>query len=61
MLVIFESISAGLVISLRNTYRFNNKTIEECMHEQEDTYEYAEVSSVVAGVSDTACVQHVHV
>ena len=61
MLVIFESISAGLVISLRNTHRFNNKTLEECMQEQEDNYEYEEVSAVVAGVSDTSCVQHVHV
>jgi hypothetical protein len=27
--------------------------------EQQDKYEY-EVSSVVAGVSDTSCVHHVH-
>ena len=31
------------------------------MQEQEDNYESAEVSSVVAGVSDTACVHHVNV
>ena len=61
MLVIVESISAGLIISLINKYLLNAKALDECMHEQEDNYESEEVSSVVAGVSDTSCVQHVHV
>ena len=61
MLVIVESISAGLIISLINKYLLNTKALDECMHEQEDNYESEEVSSVVAGVSDTSCVQHVHV
>ena len=61
MMVIFESISAGLIISLINTYLLYNKALEDCMQEQEDNYNYEEVSSVVAGVSDTSCVHHVHV
>ena len=61
MLVTFESISAGLIMSLINKYILNAKTIEECMQEQEYNYDSEEVSSVVAGVSDTSCVHHVHV
>ena len=61
MWVIFESISAGLIISLINKYIINNKIIDQCMREQEQEDKYdSEVSSVVAGVSDTSCVHHVH-
>ena len=34
MLVMFESISAGLIMSLINKYIINAKTLEECMQEQ---------------------------
>ena len=30
------------------------------MQTEEETYESEEVSSVVAGLSDTSCVHHVH-
>ena len=61
MWVIFESISAGLIISLINNYILNNKPLEECMQQAEERYESEEVSSVVASVSDSSCVHHVHV
>ena len=37
MLVIFESISAGLMISLINKYIINSNLIEQCLQEQEDS------------------------
>ena len=58
-MVIFESISAGLSISLIDKSVLNNKILDQCMKEQED--EDSEVSSVVAGVSDSSCVHHVHI
>ena len=60
-LVIVDSISAGLIIRLINKHKLTTNTLEECMQEQEYNYEVEEVSSVVAGVSDTSCVHHVHV
>ena len=59
MMVIFESISAGLSISLIDKSVLKNKILDQCMKEQED--EDSEVSSVVAGVSDSSCVHHVHI
>ena len=59
-MVIVESISAGLIISLISNYLINNKMLRQCMQEQEDD-EDSEVSSVVAGLSDSSCVHHVHV
>ena len=59
-MVIVESISAGLIISLISNYLINNKMLHQCMQEQEDD-EDSEVSSVVAGLSDSSCVHHVHV
>ena len=44
-----------------NKHKLTTKTLEECMQEQEYNYEIEEVSSVVAGVSDTSCVHHIHV
>ena len=62
MMVIVESISAGLIISLINNYIINNKMFDKCMETEEVVEQYeSEVSSVVAGVSDSSCVQHVHV
>ena len=58
---IFESISAGLIISVINKYTLNNKPLEECMQQSEEQYESEEVSSVVASVSYNSCVHHVHV
>ena len=58
-MVIFESISAGLSISLIDKSVLKNKILDQCMKEQED--EDSEVSSVVAGVSDSSCVHHVHI
>ena len=60
MLVIFELISAGLIISLINKYIFNTKIPDQCMQERGEDEEY-ELSSVVAGVSDSSCVHHVHI
>ena len=60
MMVIVESISAGLIISLISNYLINNKMLRQCIQEQEDD-EDSEVSSVVAGLSDSSCVHHVHV
>ena len=62
MMIIFESISTGLIISLINTYTINTTIIDQCMQNQdkEATYD-SEVSSVVAGVSDSSCVHHAHV
>ena len=60
-MVIFESIDAGLIISSINKGLLYNKAIAECMQEHADLYKSEEVSSVVSGVSDTSCVQHVHV
>ena len=62
MMVIVESVSAGLSMSLISTYTVNVKLIDQCMQNQdkEDTYD-SEVSSVVAGVSDSSCVHHAHV
>ena len=60
MMVIFESISAGLIISLANNFIINSKIIDQRMQEREEDAE-SEVSSVVAGVSDSSCVHHVHV
>ena len=59
-MVIFESISAGLIIRLSTKYLINNKSIDQCMQDQEE-YDDSEVSSVVAGVSDSLRVHHVHV
>ena len=59
-MVIFESISAGVIIRLSNKYLINNKLIDQCMQDQEE-YDDSEVSSVVAGVSDSLRVHHVHV
>ena len=58
MMVIVEIISAGLMISLINKYILNNEIIDQCMREQEESY--SEVSHVVAGVSVSSCVHHVH-
>ena len=58
MMVIVESISAGLTVSLMNKYIINKKLFDKCMQEQEDGD--SEVSSVVAGVSDSSCAHHVH-
>ena len=61
MLVIFESISAGLIISLINKYIINSSFIEQCMTEQEDKYD-SEEASTVAVVADTNCTNHnIHV
>ena len=60
MMVRFESISAGLCISLVNKYLIYTTLIEQCMQEHEEDDD-SEVSSVVAGVSDSSCVHHVHV
>ena len=60
LMVIFESISAGVIIRLSNKYLINNKLIDQCMQDQEE-YDDSEVSSVVAGVSDSLRVHHVHV
>ena len=55
-------ISAGLIIRVINTYIINDKLLDQCMETHEEAEHYdSEVSSVVAGVSDTACVHHVHV
>ena len=59
MMVTIESISAGSVISLIDKYIVNHKIVDKCMEEQD--YEAYEVSSVVAGVSDSSCVHHVHI
>ena len=59
MMVIVESKSAGLSISLINKHIRNHKMIDQCMQAREDHYTY-EVSSVVVGVSDSSCVHHVH-
>ena len=58
-MVTIESISAGLVISLIDNYIVKHKIVDKCMEEQD--YAAYEVSSVVAGVSDSACVRHVHI
>ena len=58
MTVIVESISAGLIISLINKCKLKNKLVDQCRQEPED--EYYEVSSAVAGVSDSSCGYHVH-
>ena len=61
MLVIFESISAGLMISLINKYIINSNLIEQCLQEQEDEYD-SEEASTVAVVADTDCTNHnIHV
>ena len=49
MMVKVDSISAGLIVSLINTYLLNNKLIEQCMQDKEEE-DGSEVSSVVAGV-----------
>ena len=59
-MVMFESISAGLIISLSNKYLVNNKLSYQCMQDQ-DEYDDSELSSVVAGVSDSLRAHHVHV
>ena len=62
MMGMFESTSAGLSISLINNYIINHKIIDQCMQEQDKGDKYdSEVSSVVASVSDSSCVHHVHV
>ena len=61
-MIIFESISTGLIISLINTYTINTTIIDQCMQNQDNEATYdSEVSSVVAGVSDSSCVHHAHV
>ena len=60
MMVTFESISAGLIISLTNKYIINNKIIDHCMQEQKE-YEDSEVASVATGVSDSSSIHRVHI
>ncbi len=61
MLVIFESISAGLIISLINKYIINSSFIEQCMTEQEEKYDSEEASTVTV-VATTDCATHnIHV
>ena len=61
MLVIFESISAGLMISLINKYIINSNIIEQCLQEQEEKYD-SEEASTVAVVADTDCsIHNIHV
>ena len=59
MMVIVERISAGLSIILINNYILNTNIFDKCMAEHED--EDSEVSPVVAGVSYSSCVHHVHI
>ena len=61
MWVIFESISAGLIISLINKYIINKNIFEQCLQEEEEKYDSEEVSSVVASISDNSSIHHVHV
>ena len=60
MWVIFESISAGLIISLINKYIINKNIFEQCLQE-EQKYDSEEISSVVATVSDNSSIHHIHV
>ena len=61
MLVIIESLSAGLLISLINKYVINSNLIERCIAVQEDQYESEEASTVTV-VADTDCTNHtIHV
>ena len=61
MMVIIESLSAGLLISLINNYVINSNLIERCIVVQEDRYESEEASTVTV-VADTNCTNHnVHV
>ena len=57
MLVIFESISAGLIISLINKYIINSSFIEQCMTKEEEQYSSEEASTVTV-VADTDCTNH---
>ena len=61
MLVIIESISAGLIISLINKYIINKNIFEQCLQEEEEKYDSEEVSSVVASISDNSSIHHIHV
>ena len=62
MWVIFESISARLIINLINKYIINKLIFESCITEKEEEEEGSEVVSVATGISDSsASTHHIHV
>ena len=62
MWVIVESISAGLIISLINTYIIHTNIFETCMtEEKEEEEDGSEVVSVATGISDSSTIHHIHV
>ena len=60
MLVICESISAGLIISLINKYIINGNILDRCVNvvEEANIYESEDSGSSITVVSDTACTIH---
>ena len=59
MLVICESISAGLIISLINKYIINGNILDRCVNVvEEKIYDSEDSSSSITVVSDTACTIH---
>ena len=60
MYVIFESISAGLIISLINSYIRNTSISDNCMNDTEEG-DASETVSVATGISDSSTTHHVHV
>ena len=60
MYVIFESISAGLIISLINSYIRNTSISDTCMNDTEEG-DASEMVSVATGISDSSTTHHVHV
>ena len=57
MLVILESLSAGLIMSLISNYLIYTNTFDKRMEEREEEDD-SEVASVVTGVSDSSTLNH---
>ena len=57
MLVILESLSAGLIMSLISNYLIYTNTFDKLMAEREEEDD-SEVASVVTGVSDSSTLNH---
>jgi hypothetical protein len=60
MLVILESVGAGIIVSLINKHLLGRNMFEVCMSKQEEDADN-ESLSISATVSDASTIQHVHV